>query len=131
MRNRQVPSANAIFFNGDRVEGSGNLVIERLSDIQKIAEILVSKFGSTVNAWVVEASTFNGSFAVYKDFIPTVNLNGEPKSYKAMGFPASSSIVLLLSNCLNEVIVADIFMLSCILPAICLVYLCYRITFES
>ncbi|KAL3537070.1 hypothetical protein ACH5RR_000436 [Cinchona calisaya] len=97
-----VPAANAIFFNGDKVEGTGNPVIERLSDIQKIAEILVSKFGSSVNAWVVEAATFNGPFAVYKDFIPTVNLNGEPKSYNATGFPTSSSIVLLLFNCLNE-----------------------------
>ncbi|XP_027160658.1 uncharacterized protein LOC113761743 isoform X2 [Coffea eugenioides] len=97
-----VPSANAIFFNGDRVEGTGNFVIERLSDVQKIAEILVSKFGSTINAWVIEANTFNGPFAVYKDFIPTVNLDGEPQSYNATGFPASSSIVLLLSNCLKE-----------------------------
>ncbi|KAL3537067.1 hypothetical protein ACH5RR_000433 [Cinchona calisaya] len=67
-----VPSDNSIFFNGDKVEGTGNAVIERLSDIQKIAEILVSKFGSSINAWVVEASTFNGPFAVYKDFIPTI-----------------------------------------------------------
>lgn len=97
-----VPSANAIFFNGDRVEGTGNFVIERLSDVRKIADILVSKFGSTINAWVIEANTFNGPFAVYKDFIPTVNLDGEPQSYNATGFPASSSIVLLLSNCLKE-----------------------------
>ncbi|KAK9273878.1 hypothetical protein L1049_018690 [Liquidambar formosana] len=98
-----VPSANAIFFNGDRVEGTGNPVIERLSDLQKIAEILVSKFGGSTNAWVVEASTFNGPFAVYKDFIPSANRWGEPKSYSPTGFSASASTVLLLSNCLKEV----------------------------
>lgn len=99
----QVPSANAIFFNGDCVQGTGNSVIERLSNIEQIAEILVSKFGGSVNAWVVEASTFNGPFAVYKDFIPSVNQLGEPKSYSHNGFPASASIVSLLSNCMGEV----------------------------
>jgi hypothetical protein len=98
-----VPSANAIFFNGDRVEGTGNPVIERLSDLQKISEILVKKFGGSINAWVIEASVFNGPFAVYEDFIPSVNQWGEPKSYSPLGFPASRSTVTLLSNCLNEV----------------------------
>ncbi|KAL5795006.1 hypothetical protein ACOSP7_003600 [Xanthoceras sorbifolium] len=97
-----VPSANAIFFNGDRVQGTGNPVIERLSDLQKIAEILVSKFGSSVNTWVIEASDFNGPFAVYKDFVPSVNSRGEPKSYSPVGFPASTATVSLLSNCLEE-----------------------------
>uniref|UniRef100_A0A2N9F742 Uncharacterized protein n=1 Tax=Fagus sylvatica TaxID=28930 RepID=A0A2N9F742_FAGSY len=99
----KVPSANAIFFNGDRIEGTGNPVIERLSDLQKIAEILVSKFGGAINAWVIEASVFNGPFAVYKDFIPSVNQRGEPKSYSPVGFPASRSTVSLLSNFLEEV----------------------------
>ncbi|XP_061997494.1 uncharacterized protein LOC133715133 isoform X2 [Rosa rugosa] len=98
-----VPSANAIFFGGDRVAGTGNLVIERLSDLQNIAEILVSKIGGSVNAWVIEASDFNGPFAVYKDFIPSVNQWGEPKSYCPVGYPASGSIVSLLSNILEEV----------------------------
>jgi hypothetical protein len=98
-----VPSANAIFFNGDRVEGTGNPVIERLSDLQKIAGILVKKFGGSINAWVIEASVFNGPFAVYEDFLPSVNQRGEPKSYSPLGFPASRSTVTLLSNCLNEV----------------------------
>ncbi|KDP28821.1 hypothetical protein JCGZ_14592 [Jatropha curcas] len=97
-----VPSANAIFFSGDRVEGTENPVIERLSDLQKIAEILVSKFGGSVNAWVIEASSFNGPFAVYKDFIPSVNCWGEPKSYSPAGFPASTSTISLLSNCIRE-----------------------------
>ncbi|KAA8520449.1 hypothetical protein F0562_014705 [Nyssa sinensis] len=97
-----VPSANAIFFNGDQVEGTGNPVIERLSDLERIAEILVSKFGGSLNAWVIEASTFNGPFAVYKDFIPSVNRWGEPKSYSETGFPASASTISLLSHCLKE-----------------------------
>ncbi|XP_031093121.1 uncharacterized protein LOC115997667 [Ipomoea triloba] len=100
--NFTVPVANAIFFNGDRVEGTGNPVIERLSDLQRVAEILVSKFGNSINAWVVEAPVFNGPFGVYSDFIPSVNEYGEPKVYDAMEFPASSSIILLLWNCLKE-----------------------------
>ncbi|KAG9452181.1 hypothetical protein H6P81_005085 [Aristolochia fimbriata] len=99
----EVPSVNAVFFNGDRVPGTGNHVIEKLSDVQNIADIIVSKLGSYVNAWVVEASTFNGPFAVYKDFIPTVNSRGEPRSYDPLGFPASTSTLLLLSKCLEEV----------------------------
>ncbi|GAB4861974.1 hypothetical protein Ancab_037228 [Ancistrocladus abbreviatus] len=97
-----VPSANAIFFNGDRVEGTGNPVIERLSDVQKIADILVSKFGVSVNAWVIEASTFTGPFAIYKEFIPSINKWGEPHSYKASGFPASTSIITLLLRFLER-----------------------------
>ncbi|XP_022770199.1 uncharacterized protein LOC111313742 [Durio zibethinus] len=97
-----VPSANAIFFNGDRVEGTRNPVVERLSDLQKIAQVLVSKFGGSINAWVIEASIFNGPFAVYKDFIPSVNRYGEPKSYAPVGFPASTSVFSLLSNCLEQ-----------------------------
>ncbi|KAM7512175.1 hypothetical protein LguiB_011050 [Lonicera macranthoides] len=97
-----VPSANAIFFNGDRVEGTGNPVIERLSDLSRIAEVLVSKLGVSVNAWVIDASNFNGPFAIYKDFIPSVNKWGEPQSYDATGFPASTSIASLLLNCVKE-----------------------------
>ncbi|XP_008813596.2 uncharacterized protein LOC103724189 [Phoenix dactylifera] len=98
-----VPSVNAIFFNGDRIEGTGNPVIERLSDSRNIAELLVSKLGDSANAWVVDASTFNGPFAVYKEFIPSVNSRGEPKRYDPHGFPASSSIVAILSKCVEEV----------------------------
>ncbi|CAA0842740.1 Unknown protein [Striga hermonthica] len=101
-KNLAVPSRNAIFFSGDRVEGTGNPVIERLSDLKTIAEVLVSKFGGSVNAFVVEASVFNGPFAVYKDFVPSVNDHGEPESYDATGFPASTSLVLLLSKFLAE-----------------------------
>lgn len=98
-----VPSQNAIFFSGDRVQGTGNPVIEKLSNLQTIAETLVSKLGDTTNAWVIEASTFKGPFAVYKDFVPSVDRLGEPQSYDATGFPASKSVALLLSNCLKQV----------------------------
>ncbi|XP_021802265.1 uncharacterized protein LOC110746355 isoform X1 [Prunus avium] len=98
-----APSANAIFFNGDRVAGTGNPVIERLSDLQNIAEILVSKIGESTNAWVIDASVFNGPFAVYRDFVPSVNQWGEPKSYCPVGSPAFESIISLLSSCLQEV----------------------------
>ncbi|KAI3710426.1 hypothetical protein L2E82_40206 [Cichorium intybus] len=101
-QNPIVPSMNAIFFNGDRVRGTGNTVIERLSDIEKIGEIIVSKLGENVNVWVIEASKFNGSFAVYKDFIPSVNKWGEPTSYDPTGFPAFTSIVSLLSTSLTQ-----------------------------
>ncbi|CAB4269580.1 unnamed protein product [Prunus armeniaca] len=97
-----VPSANAIFFNGDRVSGTGNPVIERLSDLQNIAEILVSKIGDSTNAWVIDASVFNGPFAVYHDFVPSVNQWGEPKSYCPVGYPAFGSIISLLSSCLQQ-----------------------------
>lgn len=98
-----MPSANAIFFSGDRVAGTGNPVVERLSNLQTIAEVLVSKLGGSVNTWVIEASIFNGPFAVYKDFIPSVNKWGEPKSYNPVECPASRSIISLLSNFLEEV----------------------------
>ncbi|KAL2326166.1 hypothetical protein Fmac_025224 [Flemingia macrophylla] len=39
-RTLRVPIANAIFFCGDRVKGTGNPVIERLSDLQKLSEIV-------------------------------------------------------------------------------------------
>ncbi|KAE9617887.1 hypothetical protein Lal_00037993 [Lupinus albus] len=102
-RTLTVPLANAIFFCGDRVEGTGNPVIERLSDLQKLSEIVVSKFGSLINAWVIEASIYNGPFAIFKDFISSVNKYGEPRLYNPTEFPASTSSVSLLSNCLEEV----------------------------
>ncbi|CAJ2667266.1 unnamed protein product [Trifolium pratense] len=102
-KNLSVPIANAIFFCGDQVERTGNPVIEKLSDLQKLSEIVVSKFGSSINAWVIEASVFNGPFAVYKDFISSVNQYGEPGTYNTIGFPASISTVSLLSNCIEEV----------------------------
>lgn len=78
-------------------------MIERLSNLQNVAEILVTKFSGLVNAWVIEASVFNGPFAVFMDFIPSVNQWGEPKCYDPTGFPASEATVGLPSNCLREV----------------------------
>ncbi|XP_020574024.1 uncharacterized protein LOC110020309 [Phalaenopsis equestris] len=98
-----IPSVNAIFFKGDRVEGTGNPVIERLSDSKNIAEILVSKFGSSANAWVVEASTFNGPFAIFREFVPSVNSRGEPKHYDPDGFPASRCIVAILLKSIDQI----------------------------
>ncbi|KAK9068227.1 hypothetical protein SSX86_012338 [Deinandra increscens subsp. villosa] len=98
-----VPSLNAIFFNGDRVRGTGNPVIEKLSDLEMIAQVIVSKLGENCNVWVIEACKFNGPFAVYKDFISSVNQWGEPESYDPTGYTASTSTVSLLSSCLKEV----------------------------
>ncbi|CAI0455713.1 unnamed protein product [Linum tenue] len=98
-----VPSANAILFVGDRVSVTRSTVIQRLSDSQKLADLLVSKFGDSINAWVIEAAVYNGPFAVYHDCIPTVHQWGEPKSYNPTGFPASNSTASLLSNCLHEI----------------------------
>ncbi|CAJ1933528.1 unnamed protein product [Sphenostylis stenocarpa] len=39
------PESKTIF------EGTSNPVIERLSNVQKLSEIVVSKFGSSINAW--------------------------------------------------------------------------------
>ncbi|XP_072956489.1 uncharacterized protein [Typha angustifolia] len=98
-----VPSVNAIFFKGDRVEGTGDPVIEKLSDSRNIAGMLVAKLGGAANAWVVDASTFAGPFAIYKEMIPSVNSRGEPKRYDPTGFPASSSIVAVLTNCVDQI----------------------------
>ncbi|XP_020083689.1 uncharacterized protein LOC109707042 [Ananas comosus] len=98
-----VPSVNAILFNGDRVEGTGDPVIEKLSDPRNVAEILVSKLGGAANAWVVDASTFAGSFAVYKELVPTVNSRGDPRRYRPNRLPASSSIVSILTKCVDQI----------------------------
>ncbi|KAF3340411.1 hypothetical protein FCM35_KLT16182 [Carex littledalei] len=99
-----VPSINAIFFRGDRVEGTGDPLIERLSDSQSLLATLLSKFqNSAVNAWVVEASTYNGAFAMYREMIPTVNSRGEPECYDPVGFPAASSITSFISDCVNQI----------------------------
>lgn len=98
-----TPSKNAILFMGDRVEGTGNAVIDRLSDLEVVASILVSKLGSTTNAWVVEAPAFVGPFAVYKDFLSSTKRTGEPTSYNPQGFPAATSTTSILADCLQQV----------------------------
>ncbi|XP_026407799.1 UPF0565 protein C2orf69 homolog isoform X2 [Papaver somniferum] len=97
-----VPTTNAIFFNGDKIQGTGTAVIEKLSNLQNIADILVSKLGVSDNVWVIEASNFNGPFAVYNDFFGSINSYGEPKSYDPSGFPSSASTSLLLLRALKE-----------------------------
>ncbi|KAJ6791295.1 UPF0565 protein C2orf69-like protein [Iris pallida] len=98
-----VPSLNAVFFNGDRVEGTGDPVVERLSEPTSIARSLVAKFGAGANAWVVTAPTFAGPFAVYRDFVPSVNSRGDPMGYDPDGFPASTTLAKILSRSVEEV----------------------------
>ncbi|CAA6656499.1 unnamed protein product [Spirodela intermedia] len=86
--------------------GTGNSVIEELSDSGNIARLLVSKLGGSdaaVNAWVVDAASFSGSFAVYKEFVPSVDSRGDPLGYDPEGLPASRSIVSLFSKCIRQV----------------------------
>ncbi|CAA6674964.1 unnamed protein product [Spirodela intermedia] len=69
--------------------GTGNSVIEELSDSGNIARLLVSKLGGSdaaVNAWVVDAASFSGSLAVYKEFVPSVDSRGDPLGYDPRGF---------------------------------------------
>ena len=48
-----MPCTNAIFSNDDVLRGTGNPMIERLSDLEIIAGITISKVGENVNAWVI------------------------------------------------------------------------------
>lgn len=102
-RTKQVPSSNAIFLVGDRVENSGNDVIERLSQADNIASVLVSKLGATVNAWVVEPSHYCSNLACYQNLIPSLTASGEPMGYNPRGLPASAGLVSLLTDCLAQV----------------------------
>ncbi len=102
---RQPPESNVVFFVGDRVEGTYNQEIERLSKLETIAAILVSKLGPSVNAWVVEPSHYKGSFACYDNFVPSLTTSGEPSgaSYNPSGLPSSRACLSLLTNCLSQV----------------------------
>lgn len=98
------PTSNAVLFMGDCVRGSGNPTVDRLSRLETMAHILVSKLGDPlVNAWVVEASSFNGPFACYEAFLPSMSPYGEPLCYDPHNLPASRAIISLLHNCLVEV----------------------------
>ncbi|KAJ7528973.1 hypothetical protein O6H91_15G027900 [Diphasiastrum complanatum] len=99
----QVPKRNAIFFVGDRVQETHNAVIKRLSQLENIAAIMVSKLGPHVNVWVVEPSRYRGSFACYDNFLPCMTSLGEPTSYKPQGFPAATACLSLLASCIKEV----------------------------
>uniref|UniRef100_A0A0E0NIM6 DUF676 domain-containing protein n=1 Tax=Oryza rufipogon TaxID=4529 RepID=A0A0E0NIM6_ORYRU len=81
-----VPCANAILFTGDRVRGSGDPAIERLSDAAYLARLLAGKLTGEANAWVVDAACFAGSFAVYRDLVPSVDAVGDPERNFALTF---------------------------------------------
>jgi hypothetical protein len=112
---RQPPESNVVFFVGDRVEGTYNQEIERLSKLETIAAILVSKLGPSVNAWVVEPSHYKGSFACYDNLVPSLTTSGEPSgaSYNPSGLPASRACLSLLTNCLSQVCLS-----ACLYPVL-------------
>lgn len=99
----QSPSSNVIFFVGDRVEGTDNPEIERLSQLDTIASILVSKLGPNVNAWIVEPSHYKSSFACYGNLLPSLTAAGEPLGYNPKGLPAARALLSLLTNCVSQV----------------------------
>lgn len=100
---KQTPSRNVIFYVGDRVEGTDNSEIERLSQPKNIASILVSKLGPSVNVWIIEPSHYRSSFACYENLLPSLTSNGEPEGYNPKGLPAARSTLSLLQNCLAQV----------------------------
>lgn len=53
---------NAIFFDGDRVEGSGNLVIERLSDSRNIRQAARLEAGGVRQRLLGGGFHFQGAF---------------------------------------------------------------------
>ncbi|XP_015688871.1 uncharacterized protein LOC102705603 isoform X2 [Oryza brachyantha] len=97
-----VPCANAILFTGDRVRGSGEPAIDRLSDAAYLARLLAGKLTGEANAWVVDAACLAGSFAVYRELVPSVNAMGDPKRYDPTGFPAAAGITNILAHCIRE-----------------------------
>jgi hypothetical protein len=100
---KQTPTRNVIFYVGDRVEGSDNSEIERLSQPKNIASILVSKLGPSVNAWIIEPSHYKSSFACYENLLPSLTPSGEPEEYNPKGLPAARSTLSLLQKCLDQV----------------------------
>ncbi|KAK8462749.1 hypothetical protein SEVIR_1G261800v4 [Setaria viridis] len=98
-----VPRANAILFTGDRVRGTGDPAIERLSDAAHIAGVLAGKLSGETNAWVVDAACFTGPFAVYRELVPSVDAAGHPKGYNPTGFPAAAGIANILAHGIAEI----------------------------
>ncbi|RLM61792.1 uncharacterized protein C2845_PM14G09120 [Panicum miliaceum] len=98
-----VPRANAILFTGDRVRGTGDPVIERLSDAAHIAGVLAGKLCGETNAWVVDAACFAGPFAVYRELVPSVDAAGDPKGYDPTGFPAAAGVANILAHSVAEI----------------------------
>ncbi|KAL6634856.1 hypothetical protein ACP70R_027527 [Stipagrostis hirtigluma subsp. patula] len=98
-----VPQANAILFTGDRVSGTGDPVIERLSDAAHLAGVLAGKVSGETNAWVVDAACFAGPFAVYRELVPSVDSAGDPKGYDPACFPAAAGIASILEHGIGEI----------------------------
>ena len=89
---------------GDSASGTGDPSIERFSDLETIAAILLSKFEDPlVNTWVVEAPRFSGPFACYDAFVPSITPHGDPLCYDPQNLTASRAIVSLLHDCLAKV----------------------------
>jgi hypothetical protein len=99
----QVPRANAILFTGDRVVGTGEPAIERLSDAAYLAGLLAGKLTGEANAWVVDAACFAGPFAVYRELVPFVDTVGDPERYDPTGLPAAAGVANILAHCVGEV----------------------------
>jgi hypothetical protein len=99
----QVPRANAILFTGDRVVGTGEPAIERLSDAAYLAGLLAGKLAREANAWVVDAACFAGPFAVYRELVPSVDTVGDPERYEPTGLPAATGVANILAHCVGEV----------------------------
>ncbi|TVU28976.1 hypothetical protein EJB05_20517, partial [Eragrostis curvula] len=98
-----VPRANAILFTGDRVRGTGDPTIERLSDAAHLARLLAGKLSGDTNAWVIDAARFAGPFAVYRELVPSVDAAGDPRGYEPTGFPAAAGIASILTHGISEI----------------------------
>ncbi|WVZ74360.1 hypothetical protein U9M48_022553 [Paspalum notatum var. saurae] len=98
-----VPRANAILFTGDRVRGTGDPVIERLSDASHIAGVLAGKLPGETSAWVVDAACFAGPFAVYRELVPSLDAAGDPKGYDPTGFPAAAGVANILAHGISQI----------------------------
>ncbi|KAM0897438.1 hypothetical protein ACQ4PT_022573 [Festuca glaucescens] len=99
-----VPRANAVLFTGDRVRGTGEPAIERLSDAAYLAGLLAGKLAAgEANAWVVDAACFAGPYAVYRELVPSVDTVGDPKRYDPSGLPAAAGVANILTHCIREI----------------------------
>ncbi|KAK3158626.1 hypothetical protein QOZ80_2AG0139560 [Eleusine coracana subsp. coracana] len=98
-----VPRANAILFTGDRVRGTGDPTIGRLSDAAYLARVLAGKLSGDTNAWVIDAARFSGPFAVYRELLPSVDAAGDPKGYDPTGFPAAAGIASIFTHGIGEI----------------------------
>lgn len=103
-RTLQQPSKNAILFMGDCVRDSGNPTVERLSRLETVSSILLSKLeDSLANIWVVDAPKFDGPFAFYEGFLSSMSSHGEPLSYDPHNFSSSRAATSILHSCLTQV----------------------------